>query len=103
MDASTSSRRRRLRGALVCALTGVALFAASTASGVVAIGEIHPVGEERLDTRTASLAPSVGQLEAVERLGATVRFNVGTTDANKPITQNPAHAASAARMNTPRA
>ncbi|HET9242264.1 MAG TPA: M36 family metallopeptidase [Gaiella sp.] len=75
MDASTSSRRRRLRGALVCALTGVALFAASTASGVVAIGEIHPVGEERLDTRTASLAPSVGQLEAVERLGATVRFN----------------------------
>ena len=75
MDASTSSRRRRLRAALVCVAAGLALFAASTASGVVAIGEIHPVAEENLDTRTASVAPSAGQLEAVEMLGATARFN----------------------------
>ncbi|MGH3022205.1 MAG: M36 family metallopeptidase [Gaiellaceae bacterium] len=64
-----------MRAAFVCAATGLALFAASTASGVVAIDDIHPVAEENLDTRTASVAPSAGQLEAVERLGATARFN----------------------------
>ncbi len=71
--------RSRLRGtriATALALTALAVLATtSSSSAYVFIPEIDNDVHPFVDARTASVPPSAEQLAAVDRLGATVRWN----------------------------
>jgi hypothetical protein len=65
----------RLPACVLTLLTALALLAPSSGYGVVLIAEIGDDGFANFDARTATVSPTAEQLAAVERIGATARWN----------------------------